>query len=195
MKRYGYVPSDNKKQFKKKNHPWTATGDAFQHPYIFKTLFSHEPVVFKDYCEKKEASGGGAIYLDNNEKLTEGLERELYSLREDLENATKGKLGIRREIKAKQEEIDSMHNLTFVGRCGLFTPVEPGTGGGYLLRVAGDKVSAVTGTKGYRWMESMIVKEEHLEDRIDKSYFRSLVDSARDHIAKYGDADEFINGY
>lgn len=173
---------------------WSATGAEFQHPYIFKTLFSHEPVTFKDYCETKSTSGGGAIYLDNNEGLTKGLEKELYSLKEELNNADKGKMEIKKRIKAKQEEIDSIHSLSFVGRCGLFTPVVPGVGGGYLLRVDGDKVGAISGTKGYRWMESMTVKNKHLEDKIDMNYFRSLVDSAIDHIAEYGDADAFING-
>ena len=171
---------------------WTATGAEFKHPYIFKTLFSHEPITFKDYCETKSASGGGALYLDYNEKLTEELERELYSLKEELDRAEKGKLDIRRAIKAKQEEIDSIHSLSFVGKCGLFTPVEPGVGGGYLLRIAGDKVQAVTGTKGYRWLESTAVKEKHLEDRIDIGYFRTLIDNTRAHIGKYGDANEFI---
>ena len=171
---------------------WTATGAEFKHPYIFKTLFSHEPITFKDYCETKSASGGGALYLDYNEKLTEELERELCSLKEELDRAEKGKLDIRRAIKAKQEEIDSVHSLSFVGKCGLFTPVEPGVGGGYLLRVDGEKVQAVTGTKGYRWLESTAVKEKHLEDRIDTGYFRTLIDNTRAHIGKYGDADEFI---
>lgn len=173
---------------------WTHTGAEFQHPYIFKTLFSHEPIAFKDYCETKSTSGGGAIYLDNNEKLTEDLEKELYSLKEELNNVDKGKMEIKKRIKAKQEEIDSIHSFSFVGRCGLFTPVVPGVGGGYLLRVDGDKVGAISGTKGYRWMESVTVKNKHLEDKIDMNYFRNLVDSAIDHIAEYGDADEFING-
>ena len=173
---------------------WSATGAEFQHPYIFKTLFSHEPITFKDYCETKSTFGGGAIYLDNNEGLTEVLEKELYSLKEELNNADKGKMEIKKRIKAKQEEIDSIHSFSFVGKCGLFTPVVPGVGGGYLLRVDGDKVGAISGTKGYRWMESVTVKNKHLEDKIDMNYFRSLVDSAIDHIAEYGDADEFING-
>lgn len=50
---------------------WTATGAEFQHPYIFKTLFSHEPLTFKDYCETKEVSKGGELYLDMNESLPE----------------------------------------------------------------------------------------------------------------------------
>lgn len=42
---------------------WTATGAQFQHPYIFKTLFSREPVVFEDLCETKSVTSG-ALYLN-----------------------------------------------------------------------------------------------------------------------------------
>ena len=41
---------------------WTATGAQFKHPYVFKTLFSHEPITFKDYEETKQVKT--AIYLD-----------------------------------------------------------------------------------------------------------------------------------
>lgn len=41
---------------------WSATGDQFQVPYVFKTLFSKEPVLFEDLCETKSVSS--AIYLD-----------------------------------------------------------------------------------------------------------------------------------
>jgi hypothetical protein len=98
------------------------------------------------------------------------------------------------EKEALKEKIEETHNLKFVGRCGLFVPVEDGVGGGNMLRVDGDKIGAVAGTKGYRWLESEDVKKRGLEDRIDKVYFRALIDSAVDHIAEYGDADEFING-
>ena len=49
---------------------WTATGTEFQVPYVFKTLFSHEPITFKDYCETKSVSKG-SLYLDMNENLPE----------------------------------------------------------------------------------------------------------------------------
>ena len=49
---------------------WTATGAEFQHPYIFKTLFSHEPLEFRDFCETKEVKT--ALYLDMDENLPEG---------------------------------------------------------------------------------------------------------------------------
>ena len=49
---------------------WTATGTQFQVPYVFKTLFSHEPIIFKDLCETKTVTT--ALYLDMNENLPEG---------------------------------------------------------------------------------------------------------------------------
>ena len=49
---------------------WTATGAQFAQPYVFKTLFSHEPIVFEDMCETKTVST--ALYLDMNENLPEG---------------------------------------------------------------------------------------------------------------------------
>ena len=52
-----------------KNGEWTATGAQFQQPYVFKTLFSHEPIEFKDMCETKSVST--SLYLDMNEDLGE----------------------------------------------------------------------------------------------------------------------------
>jgi hypothetical protein len=42
---------------------WTAVGAQFQHPYVFKDLFSHEPIEFDDLCETKNVTKG-RIYLD-----------------------------------------------------------------------------------------------------------------------------------
>jgi hypothetical protein len=44
-------------------YKWTAVGAQFQHPYVFKTLFSDEPVTFEDYCEGRSVVKG-AMYLD-----------------------------------------------------------------------------------------------------------------------------------
>lgn len=48
---------------------WTATGAQFQQPYVFKTLFSHEPLIFDDMCETKNTKT--AFYLDMNEGMKE----------------------------------------------------------------------------------------------------------------------------
>lgn len=49
---------------------WDATGKQFQIPYVFKALFSHEPIEFEDMCEVKKVTS--ALYLDYNEGLPEG---------------------------------------------------------------------------------------------------------------------------
>lgn len=62
-----YVNKDHDTLKNNKKHPgrWTATGTQFQIPYVFKTLFSHEAIEFKDLCETKTVTT--ALYLDMNE--------------------------------------------------------------------------------------------------------------------------------
>lgn len=48
---------------------WTATGTQFQIPYVFKSLFSKEPIEFEDMCETKQVTS--ALYLDMNEEMPE----------------------------------------------------------------------------------------------------------------------------
>ena len=55
----------------RRNKGWTATGAQFAQTYVFKTLFSHEPIGFQDMFETKTVTVG-ALYLDMNEKLPEG---------------------------------------------------------------------------------------------------------------------------
>jgi hypothetical protein len=42
---------------------WTPIGAQFQHPYVYKTLFTHEELEFKDYCEARNVVQG-RMYLD-----------------------------------------------------------------------------------------------------------------------------------
>jgi hypothetical protein len=44
---------------------WYAVGKQFQHPYVYKTLFTHEAVEFEDLCETRTVNQG-AIYLDTS---------------------------------------------------------------------------------------------------------------------------------
>lgn len=46
----------------RKDGEWTAVGAQFQHPYVFKTLFSGEEVTFADYCEARSVQKG-TMYL------------------------------------------------------------------------------------------------------------------------------------
>lgn len=44
-------------------YDWKAVGAQFQHPYVFKTLFSGEPTEFRDMCEARSVLKG-TMYLD-----------------------------------------------------------------------------------------------------------------------------------
>ena len=66
----------------RKGATWTAVGSQFQHPYIFKTLFSGEELAFDDYCESKNVIQG-TMYLD----------REEHEDDEDLDHSTMRHVG------------------------------------------------------------------------------------------------------
>lgn len=85
------------------------------------------------------------------------------------------------------------HNYQFVGRIGSFCPMIPGSGGAELMRTKADKYYAVTGTKGYRWMERETVKELKLESNIDPAYTDKLIEAAINQINKFGDFDKFVS--
>ena len=55
---------------------WTATGDKFSQPYVFKTLFSHEDTDINDLSEVKSVKS--ALYLDMNEGLPEGEHNYIF---------------------------------------------------------------------------------------------------------------------
>ena len=78
----------------------------------------------------------------------------------------------------------------FIGRIGSFVAVKEGYGG-ELVRVKGDKRSAVTGTKGYLWNESEIIRKH--PDRLDLDYYRNECDKAIEAINEYYPFDDFVN--
>jgi hypothetical protein len=182
---------------------WTATGKQFAVPYVLKTLFTKEPVEFEDLCETMSVST--ALYLDNNEDLPDVSEYEkLFDIRcKDPEKLTKSEHRLKDLYSSMSDEelqnkIAEGHDYRFIGRVGSFCPIKPGCGGRDLLREGQDKYgnlkySSATGAKGYRWLESEIVKNLGKEGDIDKSYYNKLVDDAVDTISQYGDFEYFIS--
>lgn len=128
---------------------WIAVGAQFQHPYVFKSLFSGADLTFDDLCETKEVKQGSIHLGWGDDKLTR-----------------------------------------FIGSTGRFTPVlKDGFG---LYRVKDDKPYAVTGTKGYLWVESDVAKTHHYPDNVDYSYFKHLVEEAMKSIDFFGPFNEFV---
>jgi hypothetical protein len=141
----------------RKGDQWTAVGSQFQHPYVFKTLFSGEELTFDDLCENRTVVQG-TMYLDKEDSESEEL---FYR---------------------------NMHHL---GRSGRFVPVLEG--GGTLYRVKEDKYYAVTGTKGYKWIEAEVAKT--IPDlKVDMSYFDKLKFDAVKTIEAFGSFDAFVTG-
>jgi hypothetical protein len=140
----------------RKDGTWTAVGSQFQHPFIFKTLFSGDKISFDDYCESKNVLQG-TMYLDREDQDKDAL---------------------------------TYQTMRHVGRTGRFVPVLQG--GGTLYRVKDEKYYAVTGTKGYKWIEAEIAQS--MPDlKIDMSYFEKLKVDAIKTIEGFGSFQEFVS--
>ena len=96
------------------------------------------------------------------------------------------------------ESLGDDHNYHFVGKVGQFCPIKSGRGGGVLLRETDNKktgekgYAAATGSKGFRWLESEMVKKLKKQDDIDRSYYNLMVDEAVESISAYGDFERFV---
>lgn len=171
---------------------WTATGTQFAVPYVFKTLFSKEPIEFEDLCETKQVKS--ALFLDMNEALPDVTieEKELAK----AETQYKKKLISDEEYQKLHDRFDPIiatgHDYKFIGKVGNFCPIVPGKGGGLLVRDQNGKYYNVTGTTGYRWLESELVRGVN-EEYIDRSYYNALVDAAVETISQYGDFEWFVS--
>jgi hypothetical protein len=140
----------------RKEGKWDAVGAQFQHPYVFKKLFSKEEITFDDLCETKSVIQG-VMYLD-----FEAMEKPA---------------------------VLSTGHMQHVGRTGRFVPVLEN--GGVLYRVKDDKMYAVTGTKGYLWVEAEVAKTmKNL--KIDMSYFENLASEAVEAVDMYGPFAHFV---
>jgi energy-coupling factor transporter ATP-binding protein EcfA2 len=140
---------------------WTAVGAQFQHPYVYKTLFSGEEVEVADLFEAKTVMQG-VMYLD-----------------------------------FKDTPAVDTSAMVHIGRTGSFLPV---FNGGVLYRVNtvdGElRRYAVTGTKGYLWMErDSIADLESMtlsETFINQAYFEGLRLDAIKTIEKFGSYEDLV---
>lgn len=183
---------------KYKDGGWTATGTQFQVPYVFKKLFSKEEITFEDMCETKAVSKG-TLYLDMNERMPDvsEYEKEHTKLFKEIDNID---IPHDSEMARKCDRIEELsaliekgHNYIFIGKVGQFCPIKPGCNGGVLYRENDGKYYAAAGTKGYRWLESEMVKELGKEADIDRTYYDNMVTEAINSISQYGDFEWFIS--
>lgn len=160
---YGYLPEENEPSYLEENGYWTATGTQFQVPYVFKTLFSKQPVDFEDKCEVK-SSKEGALYLDFNEGMAEGEHNYRFV----------GKVG----------QFTPMKNGA--GGAKLLAKRED-------KKTGETKYVNAPGATDYRWMESEMVRISNKQDLVDENFYISLVDDAKASVSKYGDFEWFTS--
>ena len=200
-KEYVQSTKDICKDNKKHPYEWTATGTQFQIPYVFKTLFTKETIEFEDMCVTKSVDT--ALYLDMNEGLPDVSEYEkqyakLLKELGDISKLEEPMIKENQEIERLREIIAGGHNYHFVGKVGQFSPVKPGCGVGLLLRETVNKktneksYAAASDSKGFRWLESEMIRQLEKENDIDRSYYNNLVDEAVKSLSSYGDFERFI---
>lgn len=142
---------------------WSPTGKQFMRPYVFKTLFSKEPIEFKDMCETMSVSSADAIYLDLNEKHPDQHNYRFV-----------GKVGLFTPV------VEGAGGGIMLSKFKSDKPDIP------------DRYDATTGSKGFRWLEAEMVKELGLEDKIDRSYYDKMVEDAKAAIEQYRPYEEFV---
>lgn len=150
---------------------WTATGTQFQIPYVFKTLFSKEPIEHSDVCETKSISKGSGLYLDMNESL--GTDEHDYVFIGRVGQFCPIKAGCGGGILLREA------NGKYYAATG--TKKEKGT------------FDPKTEEGVYRWLESETVDICNKWNDIDHSYYHVLVDNAINDISKYGDFEWFVS--
>ena len=181
----------------KRDGKWTPTGAQFAQPYVYKTLFSGEPIMFEDMCETKSVST--ALYLDMNENLP-----DVYKYEKERDAIWKKLLSkdtipnieadmLETNLMNLEAMIKDGHNYQFVGKVGSFCPIKKGCGGGELMREKDGKFGHANGCKGYKWLEVEVVKVLNKQEDIDRDYYNGLVDSAVATISKFGDFEWFIS--
>ena len=143
---------------------WSATGAQFQVPFVFKTMFTHDPIQFADLCVAKHATT--AIHLDFT-TVDEGL---LEPYMNEARTHYIGKGGLFTPIRPG------------LGGGQLVREKKDKSG-----------FDAVAGTKGYYWLEAEMVKTLKKEGDIDRSYFEALVDDGFDTLGKFGDVEQFLS--
>jgi phage/plasmid-associated DNA primase len=194
---------------KGKPEHWKAVGKEFQHPVVFKGLFTDEPITFKDLCETKQVKKG-AMYLKYD-----GVQKEIGEPKEAA-------LGVDIDIESLPDSaaVDEENGDAHIGRSGLFVAINPDQDifqGGELVCRRDDldnKDYAVPGTKGYLWAEAEMVRAlqdgaidrmifERIEDAvegtgsiadvIDMRYYYGLMEDAAQSIEAFGNFEEFAD--
>jgi hypothetical protein len=153
------------RQFSGEHARFTAVGAQFQHPYVYKTLFSEEDIKFEDMCEARQVVKG-AIYLDFANSFKPGPN-----------DAKKMHFVGRTGLFVPVTEASGIGGTLYRVSEDRFYAVS-GTKGYFWAEAAVVKEQIAAGK----------------DIEIDMSYFERLVEEARNTIDYYGPYETFANG-
>lgn len=172
-------------------------GYTFEHEATFdKLLLANEAVYVGLYSWKADDPAMAGQWTATGAQFQEPwvfknlFSGELTTLRDlaQPKQVVKGTMYLDLAYDAPPPVRESMH---YVGKSGLFYPVLEGTpGAGVLYRFSDDdKKYAVTGTKGFLWVEADVA--ENLGDTsIDYRYFDKMLDAAKKTIEQFVSVEE-----
>jgi energy-coupling factor transporter ATP-binding protein EcfA2 len=144
-------------------YKWTAVGAQFQHPYVFKTLFSNEDVVFDDYCEARSVIKGTMYLYKGPEKPVNGVLDGDAAL------------------------------MKHVGRTGLFVPVEKEGSALYRFNEDKYYAVSGTKGHLWMEADAAVELGEQDDLEIDMTYFEKLRGDAVKAIEQFGSFEEFVS--
>jgi len=157
-----------------KNKPshWKAVGAQFQHAYVFKSLFTNEPITFDDYCETKQVQSPAHIVLD-----FDAVRKPMYAYEG---THFVGRTG---SFVPVLESCGGglMHRITPDGKASAVV----GTKGYFWVEAE---------MMRHRIDEAIRTGEVEMEqDSIDISYFEKLCEKAVENISKFGDLHDLVD--
>jgi energy-coupling factor transporter ATP-binding protein EcfA2 len=144
-------------------YKWTTVGAQFQHPYVFKSLFSGDELIFDDYCEARSVVKGTMYLYKGSEKPVNGVLNGDAAL------------------------------MKHVGRTGLFVPVEKDGGALYRFNDGKYYAVSGTKGHLWLEADTAIERGEQDDLEIDVSYFEKLKEEAIAAIEKFGSFEEFVS--
>lgn len=147
-----YIAKDEEDQ-------WHATGAQFLHPYVFKTLLSHEEVTFDDLCETRNVVKG-EIHLVSPETGDRRFVGRIGRFVPLLPGNGGGALMRIANVEVEDKETGE--------------------------RRVEERQYAISGTKGHEWLEAESVKSLGLEKHIDYSYYEQMVAKAQEALQLMG---------
>ena len=163
-------------------------GYNFEHEATYsKICLVNDAVYISQYAASGEWNATGAEFQDPYVfKKLFSHEQVDYDDMIQTKSVAKGAIYLAPEIDADPS------TFKFIGKIGTFVPVKPPKGGILLVEREG-KYTAVSGSKGLRWSEAELIRDNSdLIQILDMEYYNKLIDDAIAHIEEYVQFEDFV---